>query len=247
MEELAERKKQQMLKLVTKSFFNELLKFGVDKNDLVTVSVYLLDHVTDQGDHFSASEDYYNELFRVTEVREDKGGDALQYQNVVLRPVGKEHLGQLSDWLNADEVKKTYIGFFPKDTNNLQDYLIHDKSRHYFSICQDNDFVGIIGAENIDRENLKLEMKKFVHTAYSDKGIGKKATFLFLYYVFRLLNFNKVYIYTMDTNLKNINLNAKFGFELTGIHFQDVRIDGNFYDVLKMSLIRSRWDKIFTK
>jgi RimJ/RimL family protein N-acetyltransferase len=247
MEELAERKKQQMLKLVTKSFFNELLKFGVEKNDLVTVSVYLLDHVTDQDDHFSTSEEYYNELFTLHEVRGEREGNALYYQNVSIRPVGNEHLDQLSDWLNEDEVRNTYIGFFPKNKDRLNDYLMSNQSRHYFSICQDNNFVGIIGAENVDRENLKLEMKKFVRSAYSGMGIGKKATFLFLYYVFQLLNFNKVYIYTLDTNLRNINLNAKFGFELTGIHFQDVRIDGNFYDVLKMSLIRSRWEKIFAK
>ena len=106
----------------------------------------------------------------------------------------------------------------------------------------------MIGAENIDDISKKLEMKKFIGArGYQGKGIGKIATFLFLYYVFLIRGFNKVYIHSLDTNIKNINLNSKFGFELEGILYSDVNVEDNFKDVLRMGLLKSDWDDIFRK
>ncbi len=103
-----------------------------------------------------------------------------------------------------------------------------------------------MGAENIDSMHQKLEMKKFVGASdYRGKGIGKRASFLFLYYAFMILQFNKVYIQTMDTNIRNINLNHKLGFDLEGIFFQDVQKDGQYFDVVRMSLLKEKWLTIY--
>ena len=42
---LEKTKQEQLLKLVTKSFYNELVKFGINQSEMVSASVYLLDHV----------------------------------------------------------------------------------------------------------------------------------------------------------------------------------------------------------
>ena len=69
--------------------------------------------------------------------------------------------------------------------------------------------------------------------------------FLF-YYSFVILKFNKVYIRSGNTNIRNINLNNKFGFELEGIFFEDVFLREKMQDLIRMGLLRSRWLEIFS-
>ena len=78
------------------------------------------------------------------------------------------------------------------------------------------------------------------------KGIGKRATFGFLYYAFMILGMNKVYIHSRDINIRNINLNSRFGFEVEGIFYEDLVVDGRRTDVVRMALLKEAWLKIFS-
>jgi len=91
-------------------------------------------------------------------------------------------------------------------------------------------------------------MKKFIgEKKYRGKGIGKSATFLFLYYVFNVLKYNKVFIHSMDTNIKNVNLNSHFGFSLEGLLYKEVAVGGVFHDVIRMGLLGKKWQQLFKK
>jgi RimJ/RimL family protein N-acetyltransferase len=57
---------------------------------------------------------------------------------------------------------------------------------------------------------------------------------------------SKVYIHSRDINISNINLNSRFGFELEGIFFDEVKVDGKCQDVVRMALFKSLWLKIFS-
>ena len=92
----------------------------------------------------------------------------------------------------------------------------------------------------------KLEMKKMVgESGLQGKGIGKRATFGFLYYAFMIRNLNKVYIHSPDINIRNINLNSRFGFELEGLFLHDVVVGDKCHDVLRMALFKPLWLQIF--
>jgi RimJ/RimL family protein N-acetyltransferase len=74
------------------------------------------------------------------------------------------------------------------------------------------------------------------------KGIGKRATFGFLYYAFMVLGLHKVYVHSRDINVRNINLNSGFGFELEGVFLEDVPTpDGRRTDLIRMALLRPLW------
>lgn len=244
------QKQEQILKLVTHSFYKELMNYGVDSSDIVTVSVNLLDHITNSQNYTSGAIDYYNTMLKVEDIKDFwKERKELSYDGVTIKPVQEEHIPKLGEWVQTPEIQNTFIGLFPKNTNLLSQYLLAKEDRFYFVIIFDNKhLIGAIGAENIDPNFRKLEMKKFIGDQnFRGKGIGKMATFLFLYYAFDILNFNKVYIYSMDTNIKNINLNSKFGFGLEGILYDEVRLNGKFMDVLRMGLLKETWEEIFVR
>jgi RimJ/RimL family protein N-acetyltransferase len=120
-------------------------------------------------------------------------------------------------------------------------------TREYFGIRYKDELAGIIGAESIDLGPAKMEMRKLVGDAdMRGKGIGKRATFLFLYYAFMVRNFNKVYVYSMDTNIRNLHLNARFGFELEGILLEEALVRDERRDVVRMGLCKPTWVKLFS-
>jgi len=77
------------------------------------------------------------------------------------------------------------------------------------------------------------------------KGIGKRATFLFLFYTYLIANHDKVFLHSLDINLRNLTLNGKFGFYLEGVFFEDIIIDGEALDVARMALSKSVWLELF--
>ncbi|MEJ2542560.1 MAG: GNAT family N-acetyltransferase [Calditrichaceae bacterium] len=248
-DEVNKKKQEQMLKLVTNSFYKELKNYGVDASDIVTVSVNLLDHITENKKSEDNGSDYYNDFFSINSVIDkwDKQNE-LSFNGVTIRQLQNHHIKTISKWLANSDINQTFIGLMPKEEDRLEDYMLKKSEIKYFAIYYEKEhFVGIIGAENIDHIFKKLEMKKMIgEEQFRGKGIAKSATFLFLYYIFNIMNFNKVYIHSLDTNIGNININSKFGFGLEGILYGEVFINEKYRDVLRMGLLKSTWSNIFS-
>jgi len=245
---IEKQKQNQILKLVTNSFYRELVNYGVDASDIVTVSVNLLDHITNPSDSSANDNGYYNELFKLTDVKNSWARHKrLSLAPVDIRPLNENHIDQICQWLQTSDINQEFVSSFPKEREVLQSFLFNQNDREYFAIYHEEDaFVGIIGADNMDTSNRKLEMKKFIGaTDFRGKGIGKTATFLFLYVAFEIFKYKKVYIHSIDTNIKNINLNSKFGFELEGILYAEAYVNKDYKDVLRMGLLQDKWKSIF--
>jgi RimJ/RimL family protein N-acetyltransferase len=142
-------------------------------------------------------------------------------------------------------VRESFVPAFPESELELREYFTRPGC-DYFGIYYEDRAVGIVGGENLDRTAAKLEMKKLVgEPGLRGKGIGKGATFGFLYYAFMILNLHKVYIHSRDINIRNINLNSRFGFELEGIFFEDIAVGNRLQDVVRMALFKPLWTQIF--
>jgi RimJ/RimL family protein N-acetyltransferase len=89
-------------------------------------------------------------------------------------------------------------------------------------------------------------MRKLIgDSSQRGKGIGKRATFLFLYYTFLMANREKVFLHSLDVNLRNLTWNGKFGFYLKGVFFEDILIDSEAHDVARMALTKPVWLELF--
>ena len=242
---LEKTKRNQMLKLVTKGFYSELMNYGVKGHEVVTISTNLLDELIhySQGDK---TQDYYSSELHVNKVKNNwVNSSCLSLEEVIIKPLEANQLADLEDWLCDSWVDKSIIALYPKSERKLATYF-EAVNRFYFGIYYQEKFVGIIGGENVDHDSKKLEMRKFVGDKnMRGKGIGKRATFLFLYWCFLIKNLNKVYLHTCDINIKNINLNSKMGFVLEGVLIQDLILNSQIQDVVRMSLLRSQWLTLF--
>lgn len=244
--EIDKLKQEKVLEIVSSSFYKELVKYGIDKSDIVSVSMNLLDYATDNNNGSSSNpKELYK--FKIGDIKDSwKKSNELSLDNVCVKELKNDEIDTIVEWLKANEIHGTFIDFFPKEKKDLKEYLLNSPDKKYFAIYFDERFVGIIGAERINEKFSKLEMKKFIgDKKFRGKGIAKSSTFLFLYYAFKILSFNKVYIHSMDTNIKNINLNSHFGFNLEGLLYNEVSVDDIFHDVIRMGLLKKKWKQLF--
>ena len=224
--EIASKKQRdQMLKLVAKGFHNELTNYGVRKHEIIQVASHLLDNLLATEKKPAEGVEYYNGIF------------TLQLPNV----------SKVIVWLKVSAVRESFVPRFSENQSELRKYFTHP-TREYFGVYYNDQPVGIVGGENIDLTAGKLEMKKLVgESGLQGKGIGKRATFGFLYYAFMIRNLNKVYIHSRDINMRNINLNSRFGFELEGVFLDDITVGDKHQDILRMALFKSLWLQIFSR
>jgi len=237
---------QQMLKIISKGFYKELINFGVKEKDIVSVSTHLLDCLIKNKKIQKGDDRYYNDLLSVSDIKDNWSTEKkISIEDVEISPLRPELYNQVANWLSQPGIKYNFIPALPDTESDLKEYLEYH-GRTYFGIYYCEKPVGIIGADSLDHESKKLEMKKLVGELNSQgKGIGKHATFIFLYYAFCILNFNKVFIHSGNANIRNINLNSKFGFELEGLFLDDVQINRTRHNVVRMGLLKSRWMEIF--
>lgn len=236
-----------MLKLIARSFYKELTNYGVNKAEILTVAEHLLDNVQQANGPINKEGDYYNRLFTIKDVHDEwDSRKRLTAQDVSISPVKPSLAPQIAAWLQDVSTRESFYPGFPESAAHLIRYF-QAAGREYFSILYQGEMVGIIGAENVDTMSGKLEMRKLVgDPTMHGKGIGKRATFLFLYYVFVIRKFKKVYIHSMDINIRNISLNSKFGFELEGVFIGDALIQDKRRDVVRMALASPVWMELFS-
>jgi RimJ/RimL family protein N-acetyltransferase len=241
------KQRDQMLRLVAKSFYNELTNYGVREQEIIHMASHLLDNLMAKEKKPAEGVQYYNGIFTLASVR-DEWADCKQLavQHVTLRQLQPLDVSKVSTWLKVPAVRVSFVREFPTKQSELRNYFA-DPTREYFGIHYDGQLVGIVGGENIDLTAGKLEMKKLVgESGLQGKGIGKRATFGFLYYAFMIRNLNKVYIHSPDINIRNVNLNSRFGFELEGVFLDDITVGDKHQDVLRMALFKSLWLQIFS-
>jgi RimJ/RimL family protein N-acetyltransferase len=237
---------EQMLRLVAKSFYNELINYGITTNEVLAVAGHLLDNVMQKGNPTGRQNDFYNRLFTIKDVQDEwAAAERLTMRQVSIKPIDSSLVPLMTTWLRTPAIRDNFYPRFPDTEEELARYF-QTSTHAYFSIFYKQEPVGVIGAEQLDLESAKLEMRKFVgDPRMHSKGIGKHATFLFLYYVFVIRKFKKVYVHSLDINVRNINLNGKFGFELEGVFFEDAFIQNAWRDVLRMALTAPTWLTLF--
>lgn len=241
---LLDGRRDQILKLVTKGFFNELVNYGVVREEMIRVASHLLDHVLKQHEGAKAGRAAAPAPLTVASVVDRwKSERWLALDQVTLRPLERAFLPQVGKWLRQPGVNETFATPFPEKKTELERYFFEGGGRDYLAIHGADGPVGIIGGENLDTASGKVEMRKLIgDPALRGLGIGKRATFAFLYYAFKVLELHKVYIHSRDINVRNINVNSASGFEVEGVFLEDVATTGGRRaDMIRMAVLRPRW------
>jgi RimJ/RimL family protein N-acetyltransferase len=246
--QVVDQQRGRMLRLVTKGFFNELVNYGVKREEMVHVATHLLDNVLNRREDEDAAPlvgDLGLSLRSVQDRWESE--QRLSVDHVTLRRLDRAALPHLSEWLKAPGVRDSFFPPFPLGEDALERHFVASPTSDYLAIVVDGEPVGFVGGESLDTASGRMEMRKLVGAPQRrGQGIGKRATFGFLYYAFCRLGLHKVYIHSRDINVRNMNLNSSFGFEIEGVFFEEVALpDGRRADIVRMALLKPIWLALF--
>src|SRR2546428_5441352 len=105
---IAKQQRDQMLRLVTRGFYNELINYGVQKDEILRVASHLLDNLMAQGKKPGAGIQYYNQLFTVDSVKAEwTEHKQLAVQHVTLRPLQLPVVSKVVEWLKNPAIRES--------------------------------------------------------------------------------------------------------------------------------------------
>ncbi|MFX1589162.1 MAG: GNAT family N-acetyltransferase [Promethearchaeota archaeon] len=176
----------------------------------------------------------------------------LKGEHVSLKPLEKKHIDQFLKWFNDPEITQYLLMYRPLTRMEEEDWFNDLKNREsdvYFSIVIENKdgsekLIGncaIRGINNKDRVGnfgIVIGEKEF-----QGKGYGTEAMKLLVDYGFNTLNLNRAELSTFTFNIRAHKSYLKVGFIEEGRKRQAVFKNGEYYDEIMFSILRSEWNK----
>ena len=216
--------------IIIQSVIYVLKKFDLQPKDYIHVANALLDMA------INPQSDVQHKKFEKVEIKSAKL--PVSFEDITIREI------------NLDKDKKKIMGwieniqgrdFFLSRIDDIEiatDAIIKDPKHIFGLVLKDGEPIGIMGYMNYDTKNRKAELRKIIgELDYRGKGYGKKATNLWLSYGIQSLNLRKIYLYTFDTDLRNIRINLDMGFQLEGIFRQENLYTDGVKDILRMAYL----------
>lgn len=173
----------------------------------------------------------------------------LQGQHVYLRSMERGDLRLMAEWLNDAEVTRfLFMGLFPSNLESLVANWERDRSSPEevtFAVCDkvSNEFVGTTGIYRIHWVMRTWEFRVFLgDKRVWNRGMGTECAKLMVVYGFEKLNLNKVWLGVNQENAGGACAYQKAGFVHEGVLRQEQYRNFRYYDVVRMSLLRSEYE-----
>jgi ribosomal-protein-alanine N-acetyltransferase len=172
-------------------------------------------------------------------------------KQIFMRSVIPSDFGEtMLRWTNDREVTRFLSrGTFPGHAGRFQDEyesLKNSTTDIQLAVClkEKSEYVGIAGLHSINWIARHAEFRILIgEKEYWGKGIGTESVQLLTAYAFEILNLNRIWLGVNAANQKAHQSYLKGGFQEEGCLRQEVYRNGRYFDVIRMSLLRSEYDK----
>jgi RimJ/RimL family protein N-acetyltransferase len=122
---------------------------------------------------------------------------------------------------------------------SLESLISSPSNRMGIVTLGDGSPVGVMAYLDYNPEQRRAELRKLIgEPAARGRGLAEEATRLWVRYGMESMGLEKIYVSTLQTHLSNIRLNEAIGFRIEGILRNEVLIDGERHDVLRMGICR---------
>lgn len=129
------------------------------------------------------------------------------------------------------------------DTEIFVDSVVNapeDRFEYVFAIRKCNEFVGLIGFKDTDKQNNKTEIGYWLSEKYQKQGIVTKSVASLCDFAFNKQGINRIQIKCAVENISSKNIPKRLGFKFEGIERQGELLSGGSYTDLEIySKLRS--------
>jgi len=221
----------QTLEVVAKSFYKQSLEYGFRKEDYLRFVNILLDLGLGHGGLYVPPPSSNHQDSAASDVEQES-------EQVTVRLYQLEDHELLKRWIE-DEEGRQFLTTRPEAPRfNTLEALLESETSRFGIVSLSQRPIGALAYLNIDSDQHKAELRKLIGDPLArGHGYAKKATQYWIEYGISTLGLRKIYVNTLETHLKNIRLNEQLGFRVEGLLRDEVLLDGEYRDVLRMSLI----------
>jgi RimJ/RimL family protein N-acetyltransferase len=169
---------------------------------------------------------------------------------VALRALEPEDVEVTVAWRNDPEIRDQVLGFrFPVSHVMELDFIKRAIAGEGMNQCvagivdlSDGALVGLVYLKDIDWISRHAAFGMMIgRRDRQGQGLGRRALGLMLRHAFNVLNLERVYLFVADYNAAALKLYETIGFMHEGTLRRHVALDGRYYDLLVMGLLRSEF------
>jgi RimJ/RimL family protein N-acetyltransferase len=173
-------------------------------------------------------------------------------KRIRLRAPEREDIPRFVQWLNDPEVRRGLLFYMPmslgEEENWFDSMLARPPAEHPMVIeIRQEDYwlaIGNCGVHQIDWRCRSAIVGIFIgEKQFWNQGYGSETMELLLEHAFNTLNLNRISLDVYENNLGAIRAYEKAGFVLEGRKRQAMYQDGEYLDILQMSVLRDEWKR----
>lgn len=166
-----------------------------------------------------------------------------------LRELSRDDIKNINRWRNDREIISSLGAPFryiseEVDSAWMESYLSNRNNCVRLAICEkaSSRIVGAVYLLSINWVVRDCEFAIWIgERDFQGRGVGTFATYKALEHAFLDLNLNRVYLSVIKTNERAIALYKKSGFSVEGVQRQAVFKQGDYLDVVQMSILASEF------
>jgi len=225
------------IETLARGFFKEAQTYGFSQGDYLRFVNRLLDMSMRANGINPTAEASKHPPPRVP-LFDASGGLPLTDGRLRIRAFDREaDLPLLEHWMEDEAGRYFLLSRTDSRTLALHEILDDPASVVGVVTLPDGAPIGSMAYLHMDVDQHKAELRKLIgEPSMRGKGLAKVATQLWIAYGLQALRLHKIYLNTLETNLRNVRLNESLGFRLEGILHDEIRLDGRTHDVLRMAL-----------
>ncbi len=226
----------QTIQAVARSVYKETSNYGFGPVDTIRLINELMDLCSAASERGPAAR---NDSQRdLTAARSEAPELPIKSQRIIIRRFDAEQdLNLLRGWLPDKYGRFFVLSCATAQTIDIE-MLVNSPLNVLGTITLlDGTPIGAMAYLDFNKDQKRAELRKLIGVPEArGKGYAEEATRLWIDYGISALGLQKIYVSTLQTHIGNIRLNEDVGFKVEGLLQNEVCIDGERYDLLRMGL-----------
>ncbi len=167
-------------------------------------------------------------------------------EKITLRAITRDDLPRFVEWFNDPEVTEGLTLSLPMSLDQEEKWYENLLQRHPVTTwaieAEDGEHIGSCDLHNFDHQARSAEIGIAIgNKAYWNRGLGTDVIKTLINLGFGHFNLNRVYLCVFERNPRAIRCYEKARMREEGRWRQHVYRDGQYFDLIWMSILREEW------
>ena len=226
---------EETIEAIARTFFKETVHYGFRQVDYLRFVNQVLDMSMKNGQAGLPAERTHADYTSPAAMTMPLCGEG-----VMIRPFDPSGDRATYDrWIKDENGRYFLLSRTMSKTMDIDHLIASDENIFGVITLTDSTPIGMMAFLDYDRVQKKAELRKLIgEVQQRGKGLAKKATELWIRYGVSTLGLKKIFLSTLEANVRNIRLNEDLGFKVEGILRNECLVDGEYRDILRMALLQ---------